>query len=142
MDLNHACDQRLVVFAQFSDHVQRFHIFRVVVGDVFKTSHVPDRANRGSAQLANSFGNVVCHCEYLLNLFIKQQMIATKMWATDMPVEILRLDVNSENICEEDVELRSEVPHVLRAQIRRRSQGSFTSLCNSASGRHVVSFKK
>src|SRR5215470_8477177 len=100
MDLNHACDQRLIVLPQFTKHVQWVHVFRIVVGDVFETSDVSNRTNRGSAQLANSFGDVIGHCEYLLGVFIKQQVIIAKMGTADMPVEILRLNVKSENICQ------------------------------------------
>ena len=44
--------------------------------------------------------DIISHGEYLIALFIKQQMIVTKMWATDMPVKILCLQVKSEDICE------------------------------------------
>jgi hypothetical protein len=42
MDLNHARDQRLVVFPQFAKHVQRSNAFRIIVGEVLETSDVPD----------------------------------------------------------------------------------------------------
>jgi len=61
---------------------------------------VPDLANRSSTHLANSFCNVVGHCEYLLRLLLKHQVIIAKMSTADMPVEVLGLTVKSEVVCE------------------------------------------
>ena len=69
----------------------RSNLFRIVVGNLFETSDVPDRSNRSSTHLANSFCNVVGHCEYLLSVLIQHQMIIAKMSTADSQWKFLVL---------------------------------------------------
>jgi hypothetical protein len=69
----------------------RSNLFRIVVGNLFETSDVPDRANRSSTHLANSFCNVVGHCEYLLSVLIQHQVIIAKMSTADSQWKFLVL---------------------------------------------------
>src|SRR5262249_55988360 len=56
MDLAHAGDQRLVVLAQFAQHVQRVDVVGIVVGQTLQTRNMPDRTQSRSAQLAHALG--------------------------------------------------------------------------------------
>ena len=87
---------------------------RLQLGDV------ADRAQRGAADLAHALGDLVGDGENLLALLVEQQMIVAEMRAADMPMEVLGLEIERENVGEDLVELGGQFPDGSRWKIGRR----------------------
>src|ERR1700733_2800618 len=88
----------LVVFHQLAQHLARRHIALIVVVDGLQFADLPDRAQRGAAQLANPFGQLIGGGENIVGLLVEQQMIVAEMPAADMPVKVLGLDIRREGV--------------------------------------------
>ena len=52
----------------------------------------------GSTDTTDPFGKHIRHRKDLIALLVQQQMIVTKMRAADMPVEVLRLEIQGKCI--------------------------------------------
>ncbi len=65
--LAQACRQHLVVFAQFGEHVRRFDIFGVVVGDALGARDMADRTQNEPPSFFNALGGGIGHGVYLLD---------------------------------------------------------------------------
>src|SRR5262249_17317626 len=79
MSLAHRRDEALVVVPQLGQHILGIDIGRIVIGDALMARYVADRSQRGAAQLADAFGKHVGHCEDLIGLFVKQEVIVAEV---------------------------------------------------------------
>src|SRR4029078_3163974 len=70
---------------------------------------IADRAQCRTADLAHSLRNVVGDGEDLLGLLVEHQMIVAEMRATDMPMEILRLEIKREDIGKQRIKRAADV---------------------------------
>ena len=64
----------------------------------------PIERKRQAADLADSLGNRVGHPEELIGLLIEQQLVVAKMRSAHVPVEILGLHIQREDIREDGVQ--------------------------------------
>ena len=99
-----ACARQLQVVAQLGQHVQRRHVVRVVVEHALQASDLADRAERRAADLAHALGDIVGRGKYLLGLLVQQQVVVTEMRARHMPMKILRLEIQREDVREQKIE--------------------------------------
>ena len=104
MSFSHIDGKRLVVFHQFTKHVDRRNEILVVVFDAPQSCNMADRSQSGSADTTDPLGKHIRHREDLIALLIQQQMIVAKMWAADMLVKILRLEIKGKCISHQRVE--------------------------------------
>jgi len=51
--------------------------------------------------LAGALGYFVGHCKNLVGVFIEQKMVITEVTASHVPMEILRLHVEAEHVCQQ-----------------------------------------
>jgi hypothetical protein len=86
----------LVVFHQLAQHLARRYIALIVVVDRLQFPDLPDRAQRGAAQLANALGQLIGGRKNIVGLLVKQQMIIAEMPAADVPVKVLGLQSAAE----------------------------------------------
>jgi len=93
--------QFLVVSGEFRQHVFRRYKFAVVVLQALVFRDVADGAERGAADLSRPLGDIIRHFKDLVAMIIKEQMVIAKMASTHVPVEILRLEVQREDVCQE-----------------------------------------
>ena len=77
---------------------------------------------RGPAHLADALGDRVGHCENLVGLFIKQQMVVAEVRPAHVPVEILSLQVKREHVRQDGVHRRRDVIGRRRSQVGGGSQ--------------------
>src|SRR5271168_4653389 len=75
----HFADQRLVVIAQFGEHVLWRHVIGIVVFDALQSRYVADGAQRSPTDLADALGYIVRRGENLIALLVKHQMVVSKM---------------------------------------------------------------
>src|SRR5579862_8041350 len=73
MDFTHAGQQGPVVFTQFCEHIEGIDIVRVVIAETLEAGNVPDRSNRGAADLTYGLGDIVGHRKDLAGLVIEQE---------------------------------------------------------------------
>ena len=78
-----------------------------------------------TADLANTLGDCVGGGENLVGLLVKHQMVVAEMRARNMPMEILRLQVEVKHIRKQNVECAGEIAHGFRFQIRRSFEWSY-----------------
>jgi hypothetical protein len=83
---------------------------------------VPDRPQRGSADLARTLGDIVGHGEDLVGLLIQQKMIVAKMAARHVPMEILGFDVEGEDVRQQSPQRGRDVPVRVGSEIGRALQ--------------------
>ena len=95
--------ERLVVLAQFCEHVFRLDILGVIVQHALQPGDVADRSDCQTSCLANALSNGIRHCEDLIGMFVQQQMIVPEVWPAHVPVEVLSLQIKSEYIGEDCV---------------------------------------
>ena len=79
-----------------------------------------DRAQRGAAELAHPFGELIGGGENRLRLLVQHQVIIVEMPAADMPVEVLGLQVEREGIRQQRVKRRRDFVHRGLRQVGRR----------------------
>src|SRR6266404_5094856 len=82
-------------------------------------------AQRRPADLADSLGDCIPDGEDLVRLLVQKQVIVTKVWTGNMPVEILRLDVKRINVGQQQVQ---------RARDVSRRSGVKTGRCLQSGG--------
>jgi len=102
--LAHGGRDVFVVLHQFAQHFAWRHIIIVVVLDGLQFRNLPDRAQRGAAELADAFGQLIGGGENCIRLFVKQQMIVAEMPAADVPMEILGLQIKRKGVCHQHIE--------------------------------------
>ncbi|MNT35183.1 hypothetical protein D3C72_1712020 [compost metagenome] len=81
-----------------------------------------DGADGRAADLARPFGNVVGHRKDLRALFVQQRVIITEMRTGNMPVEILGLDVEREDIRQQRGQRSGDVAARFSAKVGRRCE--------------------
>ena len=131
---NHASARRLeeeprtafgesrVLLAQLCEHIERRHVFGVVVQNALQTRHMGDRAQRSPAQLSHAFRDKVRRRVELVGLLIEKQVIVAEVRSLDMPMEVLRLEIQREEIGKERIECAGDIQVRLRSQARRGAQ--------------------
>src|SRR5262249_46093355 len=97
-------DHRLVVPHQLAQHLVRRDELRVVVLDALHVGDLPDRAQRGAADLAHAFGELVGGGEDLCRLLVEPQMIIAEMRAANVPMKVLGLQIEGKYVGEQTVE--------------------------------------
>jgi hypothetical protein len=63
--------------------------------------NIADGMERGSADLARAFGDIVRHREDLLGLLVEEQVVIAEVAPAHVPVKILRLYVKREHVGEQ-----------------------------------------
>src|SRR5580698_807367 len=116
--------QVFVVFTQLGEHVVGLNVVGVVVLDSLQASDMSDRANRRLAELADALGNRIAHGEDLVALLIQQQVIVAEVRAAHVPMEILGLEVQGEDIGQDGVHRARDIFSGALLQIRGGIQGS------------------
>ena len=69
---------------------------------------------------ADTFGDGVRGGENLLGLLVQQQMVVPEMRPRDVPVEVLRFQIEAEHIRQQNVERASDLPNGIRLHASRR----------------------
>src|SRR5271170_5356422 len=113
----HASRQIQIVRAKLSQHVLRRHVLLVVVLQPLMLRDVADGPESSSAEFACPLGDIVRHREDLSTLIIEQQMVIAEMRAAHVPVEILRLEVESEHVGEHLAQLGGNLYDGIAAQV-------------------------
>src|SRR5690242_8825640 len=109
----------LVVVAELGEHVHRRDKIGIVVEHALQAADVTNRPHGGATDLANAFCDRVGGGKNLDGLFIQQEMIVAKVRAGDMPVKILRLQVKSKHIREQDIEGSRNILDSVWFEVRR-----------------------
>src|SRR5882672_7529940 len=112
----HACRQLKVVLAELCKHVQRRDEVGIVVRQPLQLADVAYGMQGRASDFPYPFGDGVRNGEDLVRLLVEQQMVVAKMRARDVPVEVLRLEVQGEEVRKQDVERPRDVPRRLRAE--------------------------
>src|SRR5712672_948942 len=120
--LTQVCGQLAVVISQLGKHVERRNKVCVIVENTLQARYLANRAKRGAPNLPNTFGDGICGREDLIGLLIQELVIVAKMWAGDVPMEVLGFQVKGKHISKQDVECGANVPHRVWLQIRRSAQ--------------------
>ena len=76
-----------------------------------------DRAQRRAADLAHALGDRVGNGEDLVRLLVEQQVVIAEMRPGNVPVEVLRLQVEREDVGEQHVQRGREVLGRLGAEV-------------------------
>jgi len=97
--------EQSVVREKLVEHCLGSQFFAVVIPNSLLSSDVSDRAKSIAAQLSAALGNRVGHGEQLIGMFVQQQMVIAEMRTTHVPVKVLGLDVNGEDVGEEALQL-------------------------------------
>src|ERR1700730_7969406 len=100
MRLAQVRDELLIVVAQLGQHIQGRDEICVIVQDPLQTADVADRAQRRAADLANTLGDRVGGGKDLVALLIQQKMIVAKMRTRDVPMKVLRLQIQRKHVGE------------------------------------------
>jgi len=117
MRLAQACRQLLIVIAQFGEHVHRRDKVRIVVQNALQAADVADRMQGRAPDLANAFGDRIGRREDLVALFVQQKMIVAEMWTRHMPMKVLRLQIQSEHVGEQNIQCARNIPYGVRLEI-------------------------
>src|SRR3954469_13290235 len=90
--------ERLVVLAKFGKHVAGLDELRVVIRDPLQSRYVPNGSDSEPAQLSDALGNGIGHGKKLVSLLIQEQMVIAEVRATHVPMEILGLEIEGEDV--------------------------------------------
>ena len=80
---------------------------------------VADRPDRRAADLADPLGDRIGHREDLVGLFVEQQVVVAKMRSAHVPVEVLRLQVEREDVRQQRSERAADLDHGVLPKIGR-----------------------
>ena len=80
-----------------------------------------DRKGHAS-DLAHGLGDRVGDGENLIAVFIQQQMIVAEVRTRNMPMDVLRFEVEGKHFCQRNIESAGYFPDILGLQIRRSLQ--------------------
>ncbi len=97
MGIADGLDERLVVGDQLIEHGFRRDETIIVLGQRGELEHLGIGVDGGRAQLAHALGQSVKGGENGAGLLVQKQVIVAEMLAADMPVEILRLQIQIRN---------------------------------------------
>ena len=122
VDAAQLAHQLAVVVGELGQHVLRVDVVGVVVGDALAAGDVADRPERHAAELAGAFGDRVGHREDLRRLLVEEQVEVAEVRARDVPVEVLGLDVEREDIGEERGEAGGDVADRVVAEVGAGAQ--------------------
>src|SRR5258706_2105542 len=112
--LANAIGELSMVLAQLRQHVERRDVFRVVVQYALQTRDVANGAQRGSTELAHTLRNRVGCGIDLIGLLIEQQVIVAEVRPGDVPMGVLGLEIEREEIGEQRVERPRDISGRLR----------------------------
>src|ERR1051326_7328371 len=138
--LAHVADEPEVVVAQFRQHVERGHVFGVVVRQALLAADLADRAQRGAADLACALRDRIGGGKDLSGLFVEQQMVITKMRTRNVPMEVLGLHVESEQVRKQNRQRAREIPYRVGREARRGGERGLASRLHRLRGHDAVSF--
>src|SRR5215471_8267693 len=100
----HVVHLRLIVVHELQQHINGGNVVLVVVLDPLQLRNMPDRADRGVADLACALGqNIDTPCE-LIALLIEQEVVVAEMRAADVPVEVLGLHVERKRVRDQGIQ--------------------------------------
>jgi hypothetical protein len=122
MDFTHAGKHGPIVFTQFCEHIEGIDIVRVVIAETLQAGNVPDRSNRGAADLAHALGDVVGHRKDLAGLVIEQEVIVAKMRSAHMPMKVLGLHIETKYIGQQRIEAAGDILDCFGAESAGRCQ--------------------
>jgi hypothetical protein len=123
MGLPHFGGQIFVVVAQLCEHILRDHELCIIVLDALQATDLADGSQGYASDLAHALGDRVGDGENLVPVLIQQQMIVAEVRTRNMPVEVLRFEVEGEHIRQQNIESAGYFPDTLRFQIRQSLQG-------------------
>ena len=109
MELAHAIGEARVVLAQLRQHVERRHIVGLVVGDALQARDLRHGAQRRGSELAHALGDRVDHREDCARLIVEHEVVVAEVRAGDVPVEVLGLQIEREDVGAEHVQRRAQV---------------------------------
>ena len=109
MRLPQARRKSLVVLPQFGEHVLWLDVLGIVVQHALQASDVAYGPKGRPSHLANPLGDRIGHREELVGLFIQEQVIVAEMRPAHVPVKVLGLQVESENVCRDGIQRSSNV---------------------------------
>ena len=90
-----------VIVSELREHVERRHVVGVVVQDALLAADLANRSDRRAADLARPLCDVVGCFENLRSLLVEQKVVVAEVRTRYVPVEVLRFDVQREEIGEE-----------------------------------------
>src|SRR5262245_17628993 len=123
----HVVDLRLIVVHELQQHINGGNVVLVVVLDPLQLRDMPDRADRGAADLACALGqNIDTPCE-LIALLIEQEVVVAEMRAADLPVKVLGLHVERKRIRDQGIQRGRYFAHALGWQVSRGIEPSWSS---------------
>src|SRR6185369_1668027 len=91
-------DELLVVLTKLTHHLDRGDKLVIVVFESLVSRNLTDRSNSRAANLARAFGNVVGDGEDLTGVFVEQQVVVSKVNATQVPVKVFGLYVKCKRV--------------------------------------------
>jgi hypothetical protein len=71
---------------------------------------VANGLERGTARLADALSDRICQSEDLVGLFVQQEVVVTEVRSAHVPVEVFRLQVKREDVCQDRVHGCRDVP--------------------------------
>src|SRR5258708_34409053 len=74
-----------------------------------KARDLADRSKRRAADLAHPFGDRIGHGKDLAGLLVEQEVVVAEMRPADVPVEVLRLQIEGEDVRQQDIEGFAEI---------------------------------
>src|SRR5574337_1433708 len=84
--------------------------------------NLANAVNRGAPDLADPLRQDVDGLQNRGGLLVKEQVIVAEVWTRQVPVEVLRLDVEGDRVSDQGVDRLGDGPHIIWLQIRRRGQ--------------------
>src|SRR4029079_19671633 len=105
----HRRNDALIVVAQFRQHVLRLDVGGIVIGQPLLARNIADRAQSWLSDFADTLGENVGRGKDLLGLLVEQQVVVAEMWSTDVPVEILGLEIKDVGVGQDAVEGSGDV---------------------------------
>lgn len=124
MRLTQLCSQLAVVVSQLGKHVERRNKMCDIVENTLQARYLANRAKRGATNLPNTFGDRICGRKDLIGLLIQELVIVAKMWAGDVPMEVLGFQVKGKHISKQNVECGANVPRSVSLEVRGRAERS------------------
>lgn len=108
-----------VVGTKILHHVVRLEIVALAVFQALISTDLGNRTNHGGPQLPGAFRNLVRDRKQLAGLFVKKQVIVVKVRPAHVPVKVLRLDLERENIGQQQAQVPRDCRRRLAWQIVR-----------------------
>jgi hypothetical protein len=90
----------LVVLQEFLDHALGRERPLVTIMQALVTRDVADRAKGIAPEFASPLRDGIGHRKQLLTVLIEQEMVVAEMASRHVPVEVLRLHVKRESVCQ------------------------------------------